>query len=264
MKTPKPQLIVALDVDSLAELQELVDGIGDAVQIYKVGSQIFTACGPAAARFLMARGKQVFLDLKFHDIPNTVASSVANAVSLSKAVGRSSLTPGGEEVKMGTLLMYTIHTSGGEEMMKAAALSAAQTAEALKIPRPLTVGVTVLTSQGKDPKAAGLTGGAGSDTILTLVLKRAEAAKRAGLDGVVSSCEEAPVIRKEFGKDFIIVTPGIRPAGADAGDQKRVATPALAVKSGSNFLVVGRPIVQAPDPQQAALKILEEIHKGNS
>lgn len=262
MGTSKPQLIVALDVDSLAELQQIVDEIGDAVQIYKVGSQVFTSCGPAAARFLMARGKEVFLDLKFHDIPNTVANAVANAVKLSTAVGRSSLTSSGQEIRMGELLMYTIHASGGEEMMKAAVETASKTAEALKVKRPLTVGVTVLTSQGKDPRSTGLTAGTASDSMLNLVLKRAEAAKRAGLDGIVSSCDEAPVIRKEFGKDFIIVTPGIRPAGADAGDQKRVATPARAAERGSNFLVVGRPIVKAPDPQQAALKILEEIHKG--
>ncbi len=257
----KPELIVALDVDSLAELQEIVDGIGDAVKIYKVGSQVFTSCGPAAARFLMARGKEVFLDLKFHDIPNTVAHAVANAVNLSTAVGRSSLTASGQEVRMGELLMYTVHTSGGEEMMRAASQAAAQTAETLKVRRPLTVGVTVLTSQDQKTQAAGLTGGEVSDNILTLVLKRAEAAKRAGLDGVVSSCAEASAIRKEFGKDFVIVTPGIRPAGADVGDQKRVATPSLAVQNGSSFLVVGRPIVKAPDPQQAALKILEEMHK---
>lgn len=244
----KPEIIVALDVDTLEELRVLVDTLGDSVNIYKIGSQVFTACGPAAARFIMARGKQVFLDLKYHDIPNTVASAVRSAVGLVKAVERSAPISKENAVTIGNLLMYTIHTCGGEEMMRRGADEARQVSQDLEMKKPLAIGVTVLTSE------------AHGDNILQLVLERAAMAKKAGLDGVVASCHEAAAIRKEFGDDFVIVTPGIRPAGADVGDQKRVATPKAAMENGSNYLVIGRPIVKAPDPKQAAIDILNEFN----
>lgn len=243
----KAELIVALDVETLAETRELVDSLAGCVDIFKVGSQLFTACGPAAVRFIQARGKKVFLDLKFHDIPNTVANAVTSAVNLSEAVEKH--TPSGKgNPKIHGLFMYTVHTLGGLEMMKKAVETATKTAAKIKVAKPLTVGVTVLTSEAK------------KDNILTLVLERADLARQAGLDGVVASPHEAEFIRKEFGKDFIIVTPGIRPSGASAGDQKRIATPKSAVQSGSNFLVVGRPIVEAKDPVKAAQEILKEIN----
>ena len=245
----KPEIIVALDVDTLEELRALVDTLGDSVNIYKIGSQMFTACGPAAVRFIMARGKQVFLDLKYHDIPNTVASAVRCAAGLVRAVERSTPVSKESPAGIGGLLMYTIHTCGGEDMMRAAAHAAQDSAHDLGISRPMAVGVTVLTSQ------------AHGDSILPLVLERAASAKRAGLDGVVASCHEAEAIRREFGKDFVIVTPGIRPAGSDTGDQKRVATPRTAAQNGSNYLVIGRPIVKAPDPRQAAAEILHELNE---
>lgn len=247
MVQKKPEMIVALDVETLEELRALVDTLGDTVKIYKIGSQVFTSCGPAAVRFVMARGRQVFLDLKFHDIPSTVANAVRSAVGLSKAVERSIPSPGGTVPAVGNLWMYTVHTCGGVPMMYAAAQEARAAAETLGVPRPLTVGVTVLTSD------------APGDNILPLVLERAAAAKKAGLDGVVASCHEAAAIRRECGKDFVIVTPGIRPAGTEAADQKRAATPREAVQSGSDYLVVGRPIVKAPDPRQAAAAILKEM-----
>jgi len=244
----KSEIIVALDVDTLEELRQLVDSLGDSVNIYKIGSQVFSACGPAAVRFIMARGKQVFLDLKYHDIPNTVASAVRCATGLVSAVERTAPVSGENAQKIGSLLMYTVHTCGGEAMMKAAAEAARACAAELKITAPLTVGVTVLTSE------------AHGDNILQLVLDRAAMARRAGLDGVVASCHEAAAIRREFGEDFVIVTPGIRPSGSDVGDQQRVATPRTAMENGSNYLVIGRPIVKARDPRQSALDILKELH----
>ncbi|MFP4473865.1 MAG: orotidine-5'-phosphate decarboxylase [Candidatus Omnitrophota bacterium] len=245
-KSKKAELIVALDVATLAEIRDVVDQLDDAVDIYKIGSQAFTACGPAAVRFVMARGKRVFLDLKFHDIPNTVASAVRSAVGLGTTLVQASHPENAQQP--GTLLMYTVHTSGGDEMMKAAAETAAQCAVEQNVPAPLTVGVTVLTSQAK------------SNNIADLVLERAKLAKKAGLNGIVASCHEAALIRKMLGPEFVIVTPGIRPAGADVGDQKRVATPAAAVNNGSDYLVVGRPIIQAPDPRKAARDILQEMN----
>ncbi|MCK5580101.1 MAG: orotidine-5'-phosphate decarboxylase [Candidatus Omnitrophica bacterium] len=242
-----PQLIVALDVDSLGQVRELVEKLEDVVDIFKVGSQLFTACGPAAVRFIQARGKKVFLDLKYHDIPNTVASAVKSATGLGEAVERNADKEKNKEKVQSSLFMYTVHTCGGVEMMKAAVLAGTQVAENIGVKLPLAVGVTVLTSEQKQ------------DNILPLVLERAALAKEAGLQGVVASCHEARHIREKFGPDFVIVTPGIRPAGADVQDQKRVATPKEAMESGSNFLVVGRPIVQAEDPHKAAQQILKEL-----
>lgn len=246
-KKSKSQLIVALDVDSLAAARDLIDGLGDGVEIFKIGSQLFTACGPAVVRFVEARGKKVFLDLKFHDIPNTVASAVKAAVGLSVALERSTDFHNRKKPKQLGLFMYTLHTCGGVDMMRAAVEAGVQEAQQTGVARPLAVGVTVLTSEAK------------TDNIRDLVLQRAALAKQAGLDGVVASCQEAQFIRQEFGKDFVIVTPGIRSAGEEVQDQQRVATAAEAVSSGSDFLVVGRPIVKAKDPRAAAKKILAEI-----
>lgn len=237
MKDKKPQLIVALDVQTLEEAKALVEVLAPAVDVFKVGSQLFTAYGPKAVQFIQEKGKEVFLDLKYHDIPNTVSNAVEAAVR--------SLAAGGKEKR--SILMYTMHTVGGEEMMVKAAQSARKTAEEFHVRVPLSLGITVLTSEQST-----------NDT-KRVVLERALSAKKAGLDGVVASVEEVAMLREKLGNDFIIVTPGIRPAAADVGDQKRVATPALAVKSGSNFLVVGRPIVKAADPLKAAREIVKEI-----
>ena len=216
-------LIIALDVETFDEAKKLVESLGDSVDIYKVGSQLFTAYGPEVIKYLERQGKKVFLDLKFHDIPNTVAKAVESAVGLG-------------------VFMLTIHTQGGKEMMEAAAAAARK-----KSPRPLVVGVTVLTSD--------------TETVATsqTVLQRARLALASGLDGVVASPQEVVLLRRELGPNFIIVTPGIRPASASADDQKRIATPKDAIKSGSNYLVVGRPVVKAADPRQAAQNILSEI-----
>ncbi len=247
MKNAKNKLILALDVPTFEEARVIVESLGDTVEIYKVGFQLFTAYGPFMVRYLQAQGKKVFLDLKFHDIPNTVASGVSAAVGLSLPANNALDEGGNKTGKFAPILMMTIHTQGGAEMMKAAADAAKKQAAMLGVTRPLVVGVTVLTSD------------AGGGNVSALVLERAKLAQASGLDGVVASAQEAAMLRRELGKDFVIVTPGIRPAEADAGDQKRVETPASAIKSGSSFLVIGRPIVKAKDPKAAAQGILDEI-----
>lgn len=241
------KLIVALDVETFEEARGLVDSLSDVVNVFKVGSQLFTACGPVIVRYIQAQGKKVFLDLKYHDIPNTVANAISSAVHLS--------VPGhniGEEGNLQTdqyqhLLMCTVHTVGGEEMLMRAVEAAQETSKALNVTKPLIVGITVLTSEEK------------TDSISDLILERTQLARQCRLDGVVASAQEAELLRREFGKDFVIVTPGIRPAGADVGDQKRVTTPKEAIDAGSSFLVVGRPIVAAHDPLEAAKAIVAEI-----
>lgn len=235
----KNPLIVALDVDNFEKAQVLVDALAESVDIFKIGSQLFTAYGPFVTRYAQAKGKKVFLDLKFHDIPNTVASAVKSAVHLS-------IAPNGDK-GFAPLFMLTVHTQGGGEMLAEAAKAAREEAALIGVSRPLIVGVTVLTSTART-----------NDTD-RIVLERAQLARDSGLDGIVASVEEAAMVRQAMGKDFIIVTPGIRPAGADVGDQKRVATPKIALESGSDYLVVGRPIVAQKDPKAAAVKILEEI-----
>jgi orotidine-5'-phosphate decarboxylase len=238
-KSQSTQLIVALDFETFERARQVIDELVDTVDIFKVGSQMFTAYGPFITRYLQSKGKKVFLDLKFHDIPNTVASAVKSAVGLSVSPTH--------DPDFAPLFMLTVHTCGGKEMLEAALQAAEAQAKALGLARPLIVGVTVLTSTAKDAN------------LENLVLERARLAKQAGLDGVVASVEETAAIRKELGKDFLIVTPGIRPTDASLHDQKRVATPAAAIVSGSDFLVVGRPIIQAASPREAALKILEEM-----
>jgi orotidine-5'-phosphate decarboxylase len=241
MNKQVPRLVVALDVDTFDQARILIEKLSGVVNIFKVGSQIFTACGPVVVRYLQAKGKEVFLDLKYHDIPNTVASAVRSAVRLN---------PSGAAQQNGlnqSILMYTLHVIGGEDMMRQAFLAADQTAKNLGVRRPLSLGITVLTSENNN------------DNIQSLVQQRALLAKKAGLDGVVASVHEALLIREAVGEDFVIVTPGIRPQGIGAGDQKRIATPAMAVKNTSNYLVVGRPIIQSKDPLGSAQKILDEI-----
>lgn len=246
----KDRLIVAMDVPDADSAWRLADSLGDAVDIYKIGFQLFTAYGPDMVREFCRRGKKVFLDLKFHDIPNTVASGVRSAVGLS--VGSRDCIGGGCKDRAGyvPLFMLTVHAQGGGEMMEAAACAARERAQELQVMRPLVVGVTVLTSDAAGEQTEGL------------VLSRAQAARAAGLDGVVASAREAGMLRRELGEDFVIVTPGIRPADMEAGDQKRVETPQSAVRAGASFLVVGRPIVQAKDPRGAALSILDQMARG--
>ncbi len=232
-----PRLIVALDVPGRKEARQAVDALSGLVTFFKVGLELFTAEGPDLVRELRAGGCEVFLDLKLHDIPNTVAGAVRSAARLG-------------------IQLLTLHTLGGGEMMRAAAGAAEEEATRIGEVPPRLLGVTVLTSQrdGMLIEESRL-----SDTIAKLALQ----ARDSGLPGVVASVEECASIKAVCGSRFLVTTPGIRPAGVAAGDQKRVATPARAVEAGSDFLVVGRPILQATDPAAAAAGILEEMqHAG--
>ncbi len=237
VQPPRPAVIVALDVEERSRALELVEACGSAVGIFKIGSRLFTSEGPGIVGEIKSLGASVFLDLKFHDIPATVEGSVRAATALGVS-------------------MMTIHASGGVEMMRAAAGAASTESKRLGIERPLIVGVTVLTSlSGEDlARTFGTTGSARD-----LVMRLAAQAREAGLDGVVASVEEARAIKESLGAGFKVVTPGIRPAGAGVGDQKRVATPRAAREAGSDFLVVGRPIIEADSPRDAAERILREL-----
>ena len=233
--TNADRIIVALDVQTKEEGLALVSRLKDA-RTFKVGLELFTAEGPALFRKLKALRKDIFLDLKLHDIPNTVAGAVRSAF------------------KHGVQMM-TIHASGGREMMAKAAEAAKASAEGGKGPKPLLLGVTVLTSlKGADLEDVGL----GPD-VASQVLRLAGLAKAAGLDGVVCSPQEIEILRREFGRGLIIVTPGIRPAWAAAQDQKRIMTPAEAVAKGADYLVIGRPITAAPSPNDAFLRVVGEL-----
>jgi orotidine-5'-phosphate decarboxylase len=200
--------------------------------MFKVGAQLFTAEGPRAVRKLADLGFDIFLDLKFHDIPNTVAHAVAAAVRLPR------------------VRLMTLHASGGLAVMRAAREAAGS-----KKNRPALLGVTVLTSfEEATLREIGMEGSLGSR-----VVALARLAKTAGLDGVVCSALEAPAVRRELGPDFKILVPGVRPATAAANDQSRVATPGDAVRAGADYLVVGRPITAAANPRAAALEIVAEI-----
>ncbi|WP_302227037.1 orotidine-5'-phosphate decarboxylase [Veillonella magna] len=230
------RLIVALDVSTMEQMKDIVDTLGDAVSFYKVGMELFYAAGEDTVAYLRDCGKSVFLDLKLHDIPNTVAQGV------------KSLT------RLGANLI-TIHGQGGAVMLKAAADAAREAAEELGVERPKLLAITVLTSFD-DTTWSGI---GGQLPIADQVRRLALLAKDAGVDGVVASPLEAKLIREACGDDFLIVTPGIRPAFAAANDQKRIATPSSALKDGASRLVIGRPITKAANPREAVRMILEEM-----
>ena len=230
MQTPdNPRIIVALDFPSDQPALAMVDQLDPAKCRLKVGKELFTRSGPALVRDLQSRGFDVFLDLKFHDIPNTTSSAVAAAADLG-------------------VWMVNVHASGGEKMMTACR----DRLESFGKDRPLLIAVTVLTSMGPEDLAGiGIT-----DSPEAQVSRLATLTRNCGLDGVVCSAQEAPALKAEQGKDFKLVTPGIRPLSADKGDQQRIMTPTDALKAGSDYLVIGRPITQAADP----LAALEAIH----
>ena len=231
------RLILALDVESLAQAEALMDRLEGLVTRYKIGSQLFTAAGPAAVEAVHKRGAEVFLDLKFHDIPNTVAGAAREATRAG-------------------VFMFNVHASGGRAMMRAAAEAATAAAAELRVRRPLVIAVTVLTSLDR----ATLHGELGvASSVEGHVLRLCDLASDAGLDGNVVSPQEIALIRNALGRDWVIVTPGVRPAGAARDDQLRVATPGAAARAGAHYLVVGRPITAAPEPARAAEAILAEI-----
>lgn len=249
--TPADRLIVALDVGRLDQAERLVERLVPVgVTHFKIGLQLFTSAGPASVEAVHRRGGRVFLDLKFHDIPNTVGRAVQAAARLG-------------------VWMVNVHIQGGTAMMRQA-LSAREEARRAGRSVPLLVGVTMLTSMAeRDLADLGL-----RKTLKDQVLYLAKLAQSAGLDGIVASAQEAQVIRWTCGDDFLIVTPGIRPGGdpfslssstrgeegVKGDDQRRTATPSQALKAGANYLVVGRPILEAAEPERAAREMLEELH----
>ncbi|MGA7925393.1 MAG: orotidine-5'-phosphate decarboxylase [Candidatus Sulfotelmatobacter sp.] len=230
---PRGKLIIALDVCTAAAAQKIVAAVGDSALTYKVGMQLYTAEGPQLVRDLVASGRRVFLDLKYHDIPSTVAAAVQEAAQLGVS-------------------MLTVHAAGSSRMLRAAVDAARATNPAL-----LVLGVTVLTSlDEKDVEQIGFRG-----TVRDEVLRLSALALANGCQGIVTSAREASAVRAELGDDFAIVTPGVRPAGTGHGDQARVVTPAEAIAAGASYIVVGRPITKAADPAAEARAILGQISR---
>lgn len=227
-----PKIIVALDYDQQAKALALADQLDPAQCRLKIGKEMFTKFGPELVRAIQQRGFQVFLDLKFHDIPNTVAGAVKAAADLG-------------------VWMVNVHASGGPKMM----VAAREALQSYGAQRPLLIAVTVLTSFDAEQLAAiGIT-----RSIDEHVLALAKLTEQSGLDGVVCSAREASVLRAQAGAGFCLVTPGIRPAGSAAGDQVRTLTPKEALQAGSSYLVIGRPITGAPDPLKALCEIAESL-----
>lgn len=231
--TPADRLIVAFDAPELGEALRLAKQLRGCIRYAKIGSILFTAEGPRAIERFRALGFEVFLDLKFHDIPSTVEKSC-------RAAARH------------RVCMLTIHAGGGRAMLEAAAEGARSESARLRLRRPRVVGVTVLTSVDSGAPAA----------MARRVVGLARQAREAGLDGVVASAQEAAAIRRELRRPFLLVCPGIRPASADRSDHSRVATPEAAIANGADFLVVGRPITEHRDPRAAVRRVLEEITQG--
>ena len=230
MTTTSP-VIVAVDYSDLASVEALADQLDPSQCRLKVGKELFTHCGPQVVRSIQDRGFDVFLDLKFHDIPNTVAGAVKAAADLG-------------------VWMVNVHASGGARMMEAAKEALANYQSA-----PSLIAVTVLTSmEQQDLQGIGL-----DCEPIDQVVRLARLTKDCGLDGVVCSAKETEILRKEIGDDFQLVTPGIRPANAEQGDQRRVATPSSAMASGSSYLVIGRPITQHADPLAALAAINQQL-----
>ncbi len=232
----REKLIVALDLPSAQAAAQAADQLRGHAGMFKVGLELFASEGPVLVRYLAARGDRVFLDLKFHDIPNTVRAAARQAAQLGVKI-------------------LNVHAGGGRKMMEAAREGSEEGSRRAAVPPPILVAVTVLTSLGDmDLGELGVAGGAEE-----AVLRLARLAKEAGLDGVVASPREVAALRRELGREFVIVTPGIRPGAAAAGDQVRVAAPAAAIRAGADFLVVGRPITEAADPCAAADAVAAEM-----
>jgi orotidine-5'-phosphate decarboxylase len=235
--TSRARIALALDVDDDHDALAIVAELKDSVGVFKVGHQLFTAYGPDIVRRIIGMGGRVFLDLKYHDIPNTVAKASAEAVKLGVSI-------------------FNVHSLGGSDMMKAAAESAKETAGKYNLPAPTVLAVTILTSMDEKSMRKELK--------ITRSLQRevahlARLAQRAGMHGVVASPQEIKLLRRAVRGEFIILTPGVRPEWADKDDQKRVMTPGEAIKAGADYIVVGRPVLKARDRKAAVEKILEEI-----
>ncbi len=233
----KQRLIFALDVDSFAAAQRWVEILAGEVGMFKVGKQLFTRCGPEVVRMITAAGGEVFLDLKYHDIPNTVAKAGVEAARLG-------------------VKMFNVHTLGGRTMMEQVVREVAAATAAENLPLPIMLGVTILTSSSdSDLDEVGI-----AAPVAEMVPRLAHLAQQSGLSGVVASAQELGLIRARCGDDFVVVTPGVRPASAASDDQQRIVTPAQAVAAGADYLVVGRPIAKAADPVAAARAIVAEMN----
>jgi orotidine-5'-phosphate decarboxylase len=227
---PRHRLIIALDVSTAASARQIIAAVGDSALTYKVGMQLYTAEGPSVVRDLVASGRQVFLDLKYHDIPNTVSAAVCEAAQLGVS-------------------MLTVHASGAGKMLRAA-VEAGRSA-----PQMMILAVTVLTSMDEnDLSAIGIRGSVPDEVSRLAALALAD-----GCHGVVTSAREASTLRSQLGDQFAIITPGVRPAGSGHGDQVRVVTPAEAIAAGASHIVVGRPITEAADPAAEARAILGQM-----
>lgn len=238
---PRSSLIVALDFDSLKSALSFAKQVSDVVGMFKIGSQLFSNAGPEAVKQVAALGNGVFLDLKYHDIPNTVAGAVLASAAMTG------------------VQLINVHALGGSAMLQAAA-QAVSAGVPMGADRPRLIAVTILTSM--DQKTMREAGIAGSP--LSRAVKLAKLSKKCGVDGVVASVQEAKAIRKACGRDFLIVTPGVRPseksgAAKQKDDQARTATPAQAIQAGADYIVVGRPIIAAADPRAAVQTIVDEI-----
>ena len=235
----RERLIVALDLDDLDLATELVRSLAQEVGMFKIGKQLFTHAGPQAVRLIQDLGGEIFLDLKFHDIPNTVAKAAIEATRLG-------------------VKMFNVHASGSLEMMRLTVKEVERVSRQQKLRRPIMLGVTVLTSLGQeDLQRLGV-----EHKIADQVVRLALLTKEAGMDGVVASPHEVADIRHACGQRFVIVTPGIRPAESQRNDQQRVMTPADAVRAGVDYIVVGRPILEAKNPVMAARAIVAEMEEG--
>jgi orotidine-5'-phosphate decarboxylase len=236
-RSRKDRIIVALDTPDKIVCERLVKTLRGTISMFKIGSELFTACGYEAISLVLDSGAQVFLDLKFHDIPNTVANA-------SQIVSRFGVK------------MFNVHALGGETMMRAAKAAVEGETQKRGLNKPLILAVTILTSVSEENMQNIL----GTDRSLNdQVLMLAESAKEAGLDGVVASAHEVAMIKKNLGDDFVVVTPGVRPAWVAQQDQIRVVTPKEAFENGSDYLVIGRPITAASDPLAAAERIVQEV-----
>lgn len=237
--TPKDRIVVALDVETTAQALALVEKLRGIVGMFKIGKQLFTAAGPDIVRQVVGMGEKVFLDLKFHDIPNTVASAGVEAMRLGVSI-------------------FNVHALGGSAMMRSTVEAVNTAAERENLNKPLILAVTVLTSHDQDSlQELGL-----QSSIQEQVIRLAQLTAAAGMNGVVASPQEIISLRAAISDpNFIILTPGVRPAGAALNDQKRVMTPGEAVEAGANYLVIGRPITGAENPAAAAQKIIEEIEQ---
>ena len=236
MNSARQRLIFALDVDNLADARGWVDRLQGQVGVFKIGKQLFTRCGPEVVRLVQERGGEVFLDLKYHDIPNTVAMAGLEALRLG-------------------VRMFNVHALGGFEMMAKLVAAVDEVCPRGNPDRPILLAVTILTSSIEETlRRVGI-----DRPISVMVPKLARLAKDAGMDGVVASPQEVGLIRDVCGDDFLVVTPGVRPAFASQDDQQRITTPADALRSGADYLVIGRPISAAADPALAADMILQEM-----